>query len=72
MLPFFTPRKQLLKKINWTFPVVPCFTWKLEFISNILSVIVFGNSFFASNSPQAPLNLICFTILVTLRPLTLF
>ena len=27
---------------------------------------------FASNSPQAPLKLICLTILVTLRPLTQF
>ena len=28
-----------MKNRNWTFPIVPYFTWKLEFISNILSMI---------------------------------
>ena len=32
--------KKLLKNRNWVFPVVRYFTWKLESVSNILSVIV--------------------------------
>ena len=38
-------RKILLKNINWTFPVVRYFTWKLEFVSNILWMIVSGKHF---------------------------
>ena len=29
-----------MKNTNWTFPVVPDLTWKLGFVSNILSMIV--------------------------------
>ena len=32
--------RKLLKNRNWTFFVVHCFTWKLEFVSNILSMII--------------------------------
>ena len=32
--------RKLLKNRNWTFFVVHCFTWKLVFVSNILSMIV--------------------------------
>ena len=39
---------------------MPYFTWKQELVSNIFSMIVPRNSFFASNSPQVPLNLIFF------------
>ena len=37
--------KNPLKMRNFNFPVVCYFTWKLEFISNILWVIVSGNIF---------------------------
>ena len=33
--------KKLLKNRILTFLVVPYFTWKLEFVSNILSIIAF-------------------------------
>ena len=33
------------KNRNWTFPVVRCFIWKLEFVSNILCIIVSADSF---------------------------
>ena len=36
---FFNTTKKFLKNRNWIFPVVRYFTWKLEFISNILSMI---------------------------------
>ena len=32
--------KNLLKNRNWPFSLVPCFTWKSQFVSNILWVIV--------------------------------
>ena len=32
--------KNLLNNRNWTFRVVCCFKWKLEFVSNILWIIV--------------------------------
>ena len=32
--------RKLVKNRNWTFFVVHCFTWKLVFVSNILSMIV--------------------------------
>ena len=31
--------KKMLKNRNWTFPVVCYFIWKVEFVSNILSMI---------------------------------
>ena len=34
-------KKKLLKKRKQTFPLVLYFTWKLEFVSNILFMIVF-------------------------------
>ena len=37
---FVSTSKNLLKNRNWTFPAVRCFTWKLEFVSNILWMIV--------------------------------
>ena len=37
---FVFPSKRLLKNRNWTFPVVRYFSWKLEFFSNILAVVV--------------------------------
>ena len=37
---FVDTSKRLLENKNWTFPVVRYFTWKLEFLSNILSVVV--------------------------------
>ena len=44
------------------------------FVSNMLSMVVCGNNFLLlpSNVPQASLNLICLTILVTLRALPQF
>ena len=35
---FVSTRKNLLRNRYWTFPVVRYFTWKLEFVSNILWV----------------------------------
>ena len=37
---FINTSKRLLENRNWTFPVVHYFTWKLEFFSNILSMLV--------------------------------
>ena len=37
---FNSTGKSLLKNRNWTFPVVRYFTWKLEFVSDILWTIV--------------------------------
>ena len=37
---FVNTNKKLLKYRNWTFPVMRFFTEKLEFVSNILSMIV--------------------------------
>ena len=37
---FVSITKNLLKKRNWIFPVLHYFTWKLEFLSNILWTIV--------------------------------
>ena len=33
---FVSTSKNLLKNRNWTFPALRCFTWKIEFVSNIL------------------------------------
>ena len=38
---------------NWTFPVVHYFTWKLEFFSNILSVVLNRNSFLLLTPPRS-------------------
>ena len=37
---FVNTSKKLLKNRTWTFPVVPYLTWELEFVSNILCIIV--------------------------------
>ena len=37
---FFSTSKNLLKIRSWTFPVMRCFKWKLEFLSTILWMIV--------------------------------
>ena len=37
---FVNTSKKLFKYRNWTFSMVRYFTWKLEFVSNILSMIV--------------------------------
>ena len=36
---------------NWTFSVVRYFTWKLEFFSIIMQILVFGNSVLHLTSP---------------------
>ena len=33
-------RNRKLKNRNWTFPELPYFTWKIDFVSNILSMII--------------------------------
>ena len=45
---------------------------QIEFITNILWMIVSGNIFFTFNLPQTPSNMISFTISLTLRPFTQF
>ena len=62
---FFSSSEKLLKNTNWTFSVVRYFTWKLEFVSNILWMIVSGNIFLLLFRPR-PLHLL--TIFVILRP----
>ena len=42
---FFATSKKLLKNRSCTFLVVSYFPCKLDFVSNILSMIVSGNSF---------------------------
>ena len=37
---FVNTSKKLLENRNWAFPVVRYFTWKLEFFSNISSVVI--------------------------------
>ena len=37
---FVSTNKNLLKNRSWTFPIVRYFTWKPEFVSNILWMIV--------------------------------
>ena len=37
---FFSTNQTILKKRNWTFSVGHSATWKLEFLSNILWMIV--------------------------------
>ena len=37
---FVNTSKRLLENGNWLFPVVHYFTWKVEFFSNILSMLV--------------------------------
>ena len=42
---FVSTSKNFPENRNLFFPVVCYFTWKLEFVSNILWIIVSGNSF---------------------------
>ena len=51
-LPEWKFSKKVLKNSNLTFPVVRCFTWKLELVSNILWLIVSGNLFHSNSSPD--------------------
>ena len=44
--------KSLLKNKNWAFPVVRFLTWKLEFVSIILWIIVSGSIFFLLTRPR--------------------
>ena len=44
-------KKILLKNRNRTFPEAPYFTWKLDFVSNILYMIVSGNIFLPLTCP---------------------
>ena len=39
------------KNANYTFPVVPCFTWKLELFWNVLWVIVWRKSLLLLTNP---------------------
>ena len=69
---FVSTSKKLLKNSNLTIPVewtIPYFTLKLQFVSNILWIIVYGDIFFLLTRPS---NLICLTIFPYLRPLTQF
>ena len=69
---FVSTSKKLLKNRNLTIPVewtIPYFTLKLQFVSNILWIIVYGDIFFLLTRPS---NLICLTIFPYLRPLTQF
>ena len=61
-----------LSKNRKTFPAVCYFTWKKELVSNILWMIVSGNLFTKSNSSRIRSNVISFTIVVIIRPSTLF
>ena len=45
--------QRLLENRNWTFPVVHYFTWKLEFFSNIFSLLVSRNSFLLLTHPRS-------------------
>ena len=69
---FVNTSKSLVENRNWTFSIVHYFTWKLNFFSNILSVIVSAKRFFPSILPEVLSNLISLTILVTLKYLTEF
>ena len=42
---FFNTSQKLVEKRNWTFPVWHYFAWKLEFVSNILWIIVVFSNF---------------------------
>ena len=42
---FVSTSKNFLRNRNWTFLIRHYFTWKLEFVTNILWMIVSGNSF---------------------------
>ena len=48
----FVTNQNFLKNRNLTFPVRHCFTWKLEFVSNILSEIISGNIFLLLIHPR--------------------
>ena len=64
--------KNLMKNNNWTFAAVRYFTWKLEFISNFLWMILTGNCFLLLTCPRSPSNFIYLIIFINLRPLTQF
>ena len=68
---FVSSSKKILKNRNWTFPIAPYFTWKLVFVSNVLSMIVSGNSVLLLTRPRTPLNFICLTCFGTLRQVSL-
>ena len=55
---FVSTTKNLLKNRNWTFPVVHYLTWKLEFMSKNMWMIVSEHSFVLLTCPK-PLQ-ICF------------
>ena len=62
--------KKFLRKLN--FIRISLFTRKLEFVSNILHIIVSGNSFFASKLPPDYLKLDLFDNLGNSKVLTQF
>ena len=47
---FVSTNKDVLKNRNWKFPIVYCFIWKLEFVSNILRMIAGIHDFITANS----------------------
>ena len=42
---FFDSRREVLKNRNWSVSVLHYFTWKIEFLSYIFSIIVSGKRF---------------------------
>ena len=48
---FVNTTKKLLTNRNWTFPLVRYFSWKLEFASNILSMVASTNRFLLLTRP---------------------
>ena len=50
---FSNTSKTLLESRNWTFSSVRFFTWKVELVSNILSMLVSGNSFLSLTPPRS-------------------
>ena len=49
---FVNTSKRLLENRSWTFPVVRYFSRKLEFFSNILSLVFSGNKFLFLTRPR--------------------
>ena len=49
---FVSASKNLLKNKQWTFIVVRYFLWKLEFVSNILWMLLSGNNFSLLTHPR--------------------
>ena len=62
--------KKMLKNRNLTFHVKALFHTTTKFCLIYFGKDCLQKQHFASNSTKTPSNLICFTILVTLRPLT--